>query len=85
MYQYGNGTEHQNERMFFRAVEIFVVLSFLMWYGKKILRKPGLFILGIAFGTLAVWTCYLIPHHNIVFYPVALVSVLCLIFVGKSR
>lgn len=85
MFNYGDGTEHQDERMFFRTIEIFAALSFLLWYGKKIFSRPGLFLLGIILGAIAVWTCYLIPHGDWIFYPIALSSVVCFIKVGKRR
>jgi hypothetical protein len=80
MFEYMNGPgEDQNERMFFRAVEIFAALSFLMWFAKKIFRHPAEFVLFLVFGVIAVWTCYLIPHGNWLFYPVAFASVCFLI------
>lgn len=84
-YGYGDGTEHQNERMFFRTVEIFAALSFLLWYGKRIFSRPGRFLLGAVFGVLAVWTCYLIPHGNWLFYPLAFLSVVFFILTARRR
>jgi len=80
MFDYMEGPgEHQNERMFFRALEIFAALTFLMWFAKKVFRRPGEFLLFLLFGAIAVWSCFLIPHGNWLFYPIALTSVFFLI------
>ncbi len=86
MNEYMNGPgEHQDERMFFRAVEIFAALSFLSWFAKKAFRNIGSFLVFLAFMFVAVWSCYLIPRDNWLFYPILLIAVFFLIRVMRRQ